>query len=71
MTLVRVATISEALVRPVATPTNNNEPYLVWLDYMLNLPKRDLPPVISTSCEISICGHGPLLTTPLASFRRR
>jgi tripeptidyl-peptidase-1 len=29
------------------TPTDTNEPYLVWLDYVLN--QKDLPYVISTS----------------------
>jgi len=30
-------------------PNNTNEPYLVWLQYMLSLPDSELPKVISTS----------------------
>lgn len=32
------------------TPTNTNEPYLVWLDYILSLPDP-LPSVVSTSYD--------------------
>jgi tripeptidyl-peptidase-1 len=31
------------------TPTNSDEPYLVWTNYMAGVPDSDLPPVISTS----------------------
>ncbi|KAF4546234.1 Tripeptidyl-peptidase 1 precursor protein [Lasiodiplodia theobromae] len=33
----------------ISTPTNTNEPYLVWLNYVLSLPQEELPQVISTS----------------------
>lgn len=31
------------------TPTNTNEPYLVWVQYMLNLGDDEIPYVVSTS----------------------
>ncbi|EME85089.1 uncharacterized protein MYCFIDRAFT_60025 [Pseudocercospora fijiensis CIRAD86] len=38
---------SPPFIPDIQTPTNTNEPYLVWLDYVLN--QQDLPQVISTS----------------------
>lgn len=38
---------SPPFVPDIATPTDTNEPYLVWLDYVLG--KDDLPQTISTS----------------------
>lgn len=36
--------------KPTAfAPNNTNEPYLIWLQYMLSLPDPELPKVISTS----------------------
>ncbi len=33
------------------TPTDTNEPYLTWLNYVLVMPQSDLPQVISTSYD--------------------
>lgn len=33
----------------ILTPTDSDEPYLVWANYMATLPDSDVPPVISTS----------------------
>jgi tripeptidyl-peptidase-1 len=45
-------------------PNNTNEPYLIWLNYMLALPDEALPKVISTS-------YGDIEhTLPLAYARR-
>ncbi|KXT00433.1 hypothetical protein AC578_1921 [Pseudocercospora eumusae] len=38
---------SPPFIQDLNTPNNTNEPYLVWLDYVLN--QHDLPQVISTS----------------------
>jgi tripeptidyl-peptidase-1 len=38
---------SPPFIPDINTPTNTNEPYLVWLDYVLG--QHDLPNVISTS----------------------
>jgi tripeptidyl-peptidase-1 len=51
--------------KPTAfAPNNTNEPYLIWLDYMLALPDSELPKVISTS-------YGDIEhTIPIAYARR-
>lgn len=38
--------------RAESTPSNTNEPYLVWLQYMLDQSASSLPKVVSTSCKL-------------------
>ncbi|OTA93876.1 hypothetical protein M434DRAFT_395251 [Hypoxylon sp. CO27-5] len=45
-------------------PNNTNEPYLIWLQYMLSLPDSELPKVISTS-------YGDIEHTLPPSYARR
>jgi tripeptidyl-peptidase I len=41
--------LNPVFIPDLYTPTDSDEPYMVWLEYILGLPDSQLPKVVSTS----------------------